>query len=287
MTVSTATLPADGLYPDLDMATYRAWDAWGSSDLRAMRVGPPAMVPWRRSNPSPDTDDTRRGSAAHCLFLTPSLFASTYAHKPEGLSFASKEGKAWRDGPEAAGKVILGHDEWVAVHDIVDALLEKRPVMDLMSDAPAMEASILWTCPITGERLKGRPDIFTDHYVVDLKVSRHAAEQSVAFRAYVEGWMSQLAHYRAGLNAVGLSAVNGGRLIVVGPKPPHALRVYCVEVKGSALDVLALENEGTVKRLHECRVAGAWPGTPDEWFKVDLPATALETIVALSDAEEV
>lgn len=278
-------LPRDGLHPDMPFADYHALSAWGSSDLKTFRVGPPAMVPWRRENGSPDTDATRLGTACHARILTPDLFDATYAFKPEGMTFSTKEGKAWRD--EQAGKVILTAKEAAVVGGVYAAVSLNARAERSLSGSAYQEASILWTDPDTGEVCKARPDWYDEDWVYDLKVSRHAGP-ALSYRAYAEGWMHQSAHYRHGLRTLGIGARLGARLVVVNPKPPHL--VYCVTVKDSALDVLTLENVNNLSKMRECRLANDWPGVPGEWTVIAPPDGAiLETlgVIDLSGAEEV
>ncbi len=261
--------------PDMPFAEYHALDAWGSSDLKNMRSGPPALVKWRRENPSKETDATRLGTAAHCKILTPNLFDKTYVHKPEGMTFASKEGKAWRD--ERKGAIILTHEEWEKVDEINAAFYYKDAARLSLAVAKGVEQSVTWKDPVTGEACKGRPDWYDGTYIYDLKITRDAGK-SLAYKVYVNGWLSQLAHYRSGLNENGVR-VKTGRIVAIQPEPPHY--VYCVEAREADLDVLALENERTLAQLQACREAGEWPGTPEEWSKIDVPAYALnETVVA-------
>ena len=273
-----------GIERDLPFSKYHDREGWGASALKDMRVGPPALVLWRQQNPSEETDATRLGTACHARILEPARFYETYAMKPDGMNFSTKEGKAWR--AEQGDKSILTAAEQKTVEAVFEAFYAKAPAAAALTLAEGIEVSMFWADPDCGEPLKGRPDFYDGEYVYDLKISRHADERSVAFRAYAEGWMSQLAHYRAGLNALGVP-VKTGRLIVIGPKPPQALRVYCVEVKEAALDVLALENAKTVERLRECRLTNKWPGTPDAFTVIEPPLSALDTIVQLDGVEEV
>lgn len=255
----------------LPFAEYRALDAWGSGSLKAMRRGPPARVLWEREEGGFDTPATILGSAVHCALLTPELYAAQYATKPDGMSFASKEGKAWRDDPCRAGRILLSHDVGQTVEAIVDSLLAKSEVAKSLEESSAREVSLLWDCSITGERCKARPDWTSGRYIYDLKVSRHASGGYLALRAFTEGWMHQLAHYRTGAAELGLK-IRGGRLVVVEPSAPHF--VYTLEVKVDALDLLELENIETLKAMRDCRVADEWPGTPAGWVKVEPPASA-------------
>lgn len=276
--------PQPGIHRGVTFATYRQWDAFGASDLKAMRQGPPAMVPWKRSHPDEISDAMKLGTAAHCAILEPHRYLTSYAHKPDGMSFATKEGKAWKaEVPE--GVVILTHDQWGQVADILDAFLSKPAAADALKSAEAIEASLRWNDPDTGLPLKARPDWFTeDGYVVDLKISRWASA-NVAFRAYVDGWMHQLAHYYAGLLECG-AAMKGARLVIVHPQPPQSFRVYCVELKRDALGMLHLENERTIKEMAACAASGVWPGAPEEWTAIDLPAAALTQMAAITWDEE-
>lgn len=260
--------PEPGIFPSMDFATYRNLDAWGSSSLRAMRRGPPARVRWEKDRPSSDTDATILGTAVHSGLLTPHLFADTYVGKPEGMSFATRDGKAWRDAHQ--GRTILSFGMFGQVQGIIDALQSKPAVARSLEDAMC-EHSLVWTCPASGEMCKGRPDWIADTSIYDLKVTRHGGTRWMALRAYSEGWMHQLAHYRTGAILNGLD-VSRGRLVVVEPDPPHF--VWTLEVKRDALDLLELENGETLKAMAECRKANAWPGTPDEFVLIEPPAAA-------------
>lgn len=265
---------------------YLAIDAWGSGSLKAMRRGPPVRVLWERDEGRADTAATILGSAVHCALLTPELYHRQYAIKPEGMTFSTKEGKAWRDHPDREGQTILSHVVGASVDSIVESLLCKRAVADSLDKADAREVSLLWDCSVTGERCKARPDWMEGRYIYDLKVSRHASGDRLALRAFLEGWMHQSAHYRTGAIELGLPII-GGRLVVVDPAPPHF--VYTLEIKRDALDLLEIENIETVKLLRDCRKSGVWEGTAERWIPVEPPASAnMDAMndVALSEESE-
>lgn len=256
---------------------YRLWPAYGSSDLAAMREGPPSRVQYRRSAEREATDAMRVGTACHMAVLEPARFAETYAFKPEDMSFATKDGKAWRDAH--ADREILTHLQAETVRGVAQAFAEKREARDSLIGA-LIEASLLWDDE-SGISLKGRPDwIGKDWFIYDLKVSRFASARSLPFRAWAEGWMHQAAHYRTGARAAGV-IVKGCRLVVVHSQPPHP--VYLIELKENDLDLLALENAETVRRLAECDRTGKWPGTSDLWETIDLPASALTASLGALD----
>ena len=255
---------------DVPFADYLQLPGWGSSTLKAMRKGPPARVQWERSHRA-DTDAQRLGTAVHAWMLSSGgLFSAAYALKPDGMSFATKDGKTWK--AEQGGKTILTFDESNTVTAIAEALQAKPLVAESLLNRDGAEVTLQWTDARTGEVCKGRPDWMNGPYIYDLKVSRHAIGTALAFRAFTEGWMHQLAYYRSGAQQCGLKIL-GGRLVVVTPTAPHF--VYTLEVKPDALDLLQMENESTLAQLGQCRERNEWPGTPDVWALIEPPADAL------------
>lgn len=259
-------------------ADYHRDPAWGSSALKALRKGPPARVVWEREN-ARTSDAMALGTALHCLVLTPVVFEQEYAIKPVGMSFATKDGKAWREANTKPFILSASDAETLAT---IHRALHAKTLVDLALDSDAgREVSLFWEQD--GEPVKGRCDWIHDGYIYDLKLSRYGGPQ-LAFRAFVEGWMHQLAHYRTGASACGLGNL-GARLVVVAPKDPHY--VWACEVKPDALDLIAIENAQTIYALGEHRKANHWPGTPDEWTKIEPPASALIANTVLDNLPEV
>lgn len=279
MTPGIPSPKTPGIHVDIPAADYHAWPAFGSSDLKAMRQGPPSLVMWRRWNPPDPTDAMRLGTAVHMAIIEPARFDATYVEKPEDMSFATKDGKAWKERHE--GREILTFKQAETVRGVVEAFNLKREAARSIVNADR-EVSLLWSDPATGLLLKGRPDWINDGYLYDLKLSRYASERSIPFRAWAEGWMHQAAQYRTGLNLLG-QKIKGCRLVVVHPQAPHP--TYLIELKENDLDLLALENAETVRHLAECQATGIWVGTSDEWTAIDLPPTALVGSLGMLDME--
>lgn len=274
------------IIPDMAFADYLAHPAYGSSDLKTFRAGPPAMVPWRRANRHEGTQSTRLGTAAHCLILTPDLFALTYAVRPEGMDYRSKAGKEWRDDQLAEGFDILTGEELVTVQGVRDAFRAKTAARESFNDAIGVEASMFWSC-MDMLPLKGRPDWYDAESVYDLKVSILADRDPEGMRWGIMrmGWFHQLAHNRQGLVANNVRGVKFGRLVMVSPKPPHTVRL--VHVADHDLDLLDLHNEATREEMAVCHARNEWPGTPDTWTAIELPASAAFTETDLEGTEEI
>ena len=277
---------------NLPFPDYLAHPAFGSSDLRNF-AKLPALCDWHRRNRTVGTQSNQIGSAGHCLILTPTLFAQQYRVKPEGMTFASKDGKAWREEQRAMGisdDNMLSQVEMNQVQAIADAFAGKPAAAKSLRQAVATEASIFWTQD--GLRCKGRPDWFTTSHVYDLKVSVHASKDigTLRYRAWSEGWMHQAAHNRSGLRLNGYPHVNGARLVVIAPKGPSAIQTYCLELSEHTLDVIELEMESIRKAMVPCVETGVWPGTPDDWETIEIPSSAYAADVddsMMSEAVEV
>ncbi|MEY4783694.1 MAG: Arthrobacter phage vB ArS-ArV2 [Pseudomonadota bacterium] len=264
----------------LSFPRYLEHASYGSSDLKAFKIGPPAMVPFKRSHRHDGTEATKLGTAAHCALLTPGLFDLDYWVKPEGMEWRSKENKQLRDDILASGKEIIDLDTLALVNDIAAAVRRKVQI-----GTHQAEWSIFWNCVESGLPCKGRPDWFDGEAVYDLKVSVVADKpaHNMAFAAHANGWLNQLAHNRAGLEANGLR-VKVGRLVIVSPNAPHF--VHMLEVRENDCDFLEMDNENTRRGMAQCHRTGQWPGTPDTWQTIELPASAAFTESDLQGAEE-
>lgn len=261
----------------MSASDYHRDPAWGSSSLKAMRRGPPARVMWEREHVR-TSDAMALGTACHCALLTPAVYDRDYAVKPDGMSFSTRDGKAWREANTKP--FIQSYEDSCIVARMLQAINEKPIVRASLDHSVAREVSLFWSQE--GEPLKGRPDWIEGGYIYDLKMSRHAGSE-MGFRAFMEGWMNQGAHYRTGAEACGLGTL-GCRLVVIGSREPFY--VSCYEIKPDALDLIAIENAQTVFALGQHRQANDWPGTPDAWTLIEPPASALIANTVLDNLPE-
>lgn len=276
---------------DLSFADYLSHPAWSQSDLSNFKFGSPAYAKWVKGHRDQEepTDATILGKAAHCCILTPERFDESYVVKPEGMEFRSKEAKAQRDEWIADGKTILTQAVKAQVNQVVLAFKGKKLAANALARASAIEASVIWTCRDTGLECRSRPDFWIDgDAVYDLKVSIDAEKDfdTLQHRIHRNGWANQLAGNRAALQSVGVK-IPTGRLIVVAPNPPQDVRVWCVQYRENDLDFLEMDNQNTRRQVVECQRTGRWPGTPDEWQNLELPASAAFTEADLENAEEI
>lgn len=110
---------------------YHANPALGSSLLRDF-IKSPQLYRDKALGlvPNEETEAMRFGTLFHLAVLEPERFAEEVDVRPEGLSFATKEGKAWRE--EHAHKQIVSHDNYEKVLKMTSRMPES--VRKMLSD---------------------------------------------------------------------------------------------------------------------------------------------------------
>jgi hypothetical protein len=101
----------------------------------------PAHLKAQLENPTEPTKAMEFGTAVHCAVFEPARFILEYVCCPEGMDRRTKAFKEFEQGCE--GKLILSHDEWTAITNIVKAVLT-HPVVEKLVTNGKPEQTILW-----------------------------------------------------------------------------------------------------------------------------------------------
>ena len=81
----------------MDIKEYHSREEMGSTNVKKAILGSAEDFKYSVSGPpSKSTSAMDEGSAVHCRLGEPHLFSRDFASKPKGMSFVSKEGKAWK-----------------------------------------------------------------------------------------------------------------------------------------------------------------------------------------------
>lgn len=167
---------ADGIYFGMPNEEYHADPALGSSGIRDLMQSP--LRYWINSphNPEnridPDTDATPEkpteatmfGDYMHDLLLEGGTVP--YAIKPQGMSFSTKAGKAWRDEQQEAGRTIISAKLGASQRTMFNAL-ELSGTLSRFQGGVG-EVSVFWT-EKNGHRCKIRIDYLKADEALDLK----------------------------------------------------------------------------------------------------------------------
>lgn len=265
-----------GLVRGLAPEDYFAIPAVSNSALNALKRSPAhcwALTLDPQRPPQEPSAAMVAGTLCHTAMLEPDTLIWRYAVKPDGMTFATKEGKAWRDSHEAFQ--IVSADDMQTAKAQRAALLAVPELAHALSSGDA-EVSFLWTDARTGLPCKGRADwihTLPDGRVIvlDIKTTTDADPAEFGRSAWKYGYHRQAAHYTAGLSACGLvvaaflfAVVTNGRPFIAVPYmlDDDATRRGAEQVT-ELLDLYA-----------ECQRTNHWPAFGDGVQVLSLPAWA-------------
>lgn len=269
-----------GLHPDVPIGVYLAGrcpgpSVSGSELIRMDKTCASVAFAYWSGNPDrldPDeTEATKLGSALHALVLEgEAAFRSRYAVKPEGMSLATNDGKAWRR--DQVGKTILSHDDGMTIFGMSRSL-SRDPVASKAFEDGAAEVSAVMKDPITGLYLRCRPDWLRTsvNLALNLKTALSAKPEEWRRQAYEFGYFVS-----AAVTVDVLSAVRETQFaeafVIVEKTPPYPCSV-CV-LGADVIEFGRLIYRKALQRYADCIASGAWPGYADKVVEVDLPPWA-------------
>lgn len=265
--------PLSGAIPGMSFKDYLAEPAMSNSGLKRLRKSPAHYVAGDDPEAEPK-DSLRRGSLLHTLVLEPETVTQRYRVKPDGMSFATKDGKAWRDATPT-GVEIVSDAELRAAKRQAKHLIDLPEVAALLGSGQA-EVSFFWTDRATMVPCKGRADwVFrTDAGVVllDLKTTEAADPDSFAKSCARYGYHMQAAWYSQGWEAATGESVLGFVFGAVESAWPHIAAPYMIDDAGHE------KGRAECRRLldlyAQCLESGRWPGYVETIEPINLPAWA-------------
>lgn len=212
------------------------------------------------------------GRALHCTVLEPSAYEERFAFKPDGMSFATKDGKAWRD--KHAGREILDAKQAERVEHMRDALLANPDFAALLGDAEAIEMPLQWTDTASGIACKAKPDLVTRHrQIVEIKTTRLRQLRQLHTEIGRRLYHCQLGYYSTPLDVTEhlIAFVQN-----VLPWDTVVMRVPLVAIEAGRAIVARWLSE-----LAECRRSGRWPGLSRGIIDAEVPDWAMGDAVEL------
>lgn len=216
------------------------------------------------------------GSAAHAYILEGAdVFHERYAVKPDGLSFATKEGKAWRK--QHANKQIVSFDDHMRIVAMSASLHQIPEAARLLKAAGRAEVTMAVKDAETGLMLLCRPDwyIAKAGLSVNLKTTQNPAPNA---------WRRTAANLRYDLGDAMFRLVAGMLgvahpshcFMVVGSQPPHLGYVAALSAEAAANADIQLRQ--ILRRFADCVSSGKWPGYASGILEIGLPAYAANQI---------
>ena len=238
-----------------------AYALWRCNPARVRRDGSAAMT---------------LGSAAHAYILEGAdAFHERYAVKPENMSFATKEGKAWRE--QNGDRQVISFDDHMRIVAMSSSLHQIPEAARLLKAPGRAEVTMAVEDSETGLMLLCRPDwyIAKAGLSVNLKTTQSPAPNA---------WRRTAANLRYDLGDAMFRFVAGMLgvahpshcFMVVGSQPPHLGYVAALSAEAAANADIQLRQ--ILRRFADCVASGRWPGYADGVIEIGLPAYAANQI---------
>lgn len=238
-------------------------------------------------------------------WLGPDYYANHYAAKPEGMSFANKEGKAWK--AEQGAKTILSSDEADSIarliellpgqpqvhREVLDAddMLTVQTLVETLDQCPIAKGLIAAAEPqlsIMHDRIEAypelpgmqaRPDWLCLNgcaesgwrpFTLDLKSTLTLPELSSGRSILKYGYHSQAANVETLLKLDGVDVADMRHFLLGAEKTfPHRWRV--IELPRRLVSVGDAWCKRQLSELNGYYARGEWPLVPCELVEADVP----------------
>lgn len=276
----TSTEHPIGVRYGMTFADYLEVPAVSVSRLKLLRKS--AAHLWAGEDPhAAKKPSLRRGSLLHTMVLEPSELAARYKVKPEGMTFATNVGKAWRDALPAGVEAVTEAEHRSATRQAAN-LLSLPEIAGLMA-AGMPEVSFFWRDAETGVLCKGRADwVYTREagaILLDLKTTDDASPDGFGRACARYGYHLQAAWYSDGWRqATARGAMQQAQPVLgfvfgaVESGWPHVAAPYMLD--DEAIEKGRAECRRLLDQYAECVRGDRWPGYVEAITPISLPAWA-------------
>ncbi len=210
----------------MDIKEYHLREEIGSTNIKKAIEGSGEDFLFSVNEPSSkSTSAMDEGSAVHCRLGEPHLFARDFASKPKGMSFASKEGKAWKAANKE--KTIISAEFAEDLKTIEQKFLDSSAAKYYEAEGD-VEKSFFWDIEGNDRGGKCRPDwISKDRKtIVDLKTTISAERKSFQRSIINYGYHISAAWYMWGIELVTGIKPEEFIWIAIEKKAPFGIGIY-------------------------------------------------------------
>jgi exodeoxyribonuclease VIII len=241
---------------------YTALPGVNFSKLKNILRSPAHFIAGRDEQPT-EEDELRFavGSLCHAMVLEGKNLLDLYAIKPKGMSFATKEGKAWKAAQtkpilenESAAKIPL-MSEAVLAHPLAKFIIESCPDRELVLQAQISHTLCKGMLDALGKDRRGTP------VIPDYKTTADGRPDKFKWKIRDFHYDMQAEMYKTlarecrDIEAVSLWIVQ------------ETTAPYVVEVYSPSADTIAQGQEKLTRALdtyHRCLTSGVWHGYSTE-----------------------
>lgn len=251
--------------------TYRREEGVNQSNLKRI-LESPAHYQAALKNKLIPTPAMEMGTALHCLTLDgQKAFDAQYVKKPNGLSLATKEGKAWK--AELGRKKALSEggkdDPWGSVQGMAKSLQRLAWFDPDQKDyIKHNEVSIYWEWE--GLECKARLDrvLIEEGIVLDLKTTDSVDPELFTKKVVSLGYDFQAAYYTRAAE-VAYRKPFKFLFVAVERKAPYTVDIF--EVTPDMMSEGLYKCEKALKVYAQCEASGEWPNREPVIRQLDYP----------------
>ena len=143
--------------------------------------------------PKETSDAMQSGILLHEVMLEGKTLEGRLAIKPAGMSFATKEGKAWRESMQGQGLQIMSEADYLDLEAMIEALTNAG-LPELLSNRITQREALL-KGTFDGVKIKGYVDAMGPGWVLDIKTARDASPHGFAKAAADQHYLMKAAWY--------------------------------------------------------------------------------------------
>ena len=274
----------EGLHFDVPMEVYHGDCAMGlsvsgSTLFKLHDECPAKALASHYLSPRPREDDSTEaldfGEAAHCYLLEgKQVFAERFAVKPEDMSFATKEGKAWK--AENAAKQIITFAQFEQITGMAIGLTMNPGTAHAFEEGRA-EVTAIVQDKETGLWLKSRPDFWRPKLAINYKTTRSAARERWTRQAWDLGYCVSAALCVDVLKQLGEPA---HYVFIVQEKTAPYLAVARV-LSDDHLEAGRMIYRRALRKFADCASKGVWPGYADGVETIPYPSWAEKVLQSI------
>ncbi len=214
----------------------------------------------------------QNGTLVHCALFEPDTVDQRYVIKPEGMSFVTKDGKAWR---AEQTRIVVDAGQMAAAMAQAARLRALPELSALLADGVG-ESSAFWIDEQSGELCKCRPDLVSPAgdgvVIVDGKTCQDASPDGFAKSIWNYRYHLQAAWYADGYERATGTKVHGFVFAAVESVWPHQGAAYMLG--DDVMDAARRENRRLLNLYAQCKKTGIWPGYAQTISLIQLPRWA-------------
>lgn len=255
----------------MTLAEYRSHPAVNFSTLKAILTSP-AHYQAALSEPRKETPAMLIGTLVHSVILEARELPDIAAVKPDGLSLATKDGKAWKAEIAARNLPIISADDAGMIRGMAETVQQNPDAAAMLAVLQSRETPII--ANLHGVECKGLldahgvsadPTYGVRHCIMDLKTTDDGSEHAFARNVARYHYDMQAAMY-SDLLGIHENLENPPWFgwLVVEKSAPYTARVW------DASDWIERGRDKLIRALdalQECRESGTWPH-PDQGINI-------------------